>query len=239
MGAYGSYSNIKCHEGPAFVMEIGKASIWAGGQAEMKHDLDWDLRIRLLDSYSRGQGEYLVMADSRVRALLPASVTAPMYPPTLDVDWEDFGVPLLDKQWWTDLTQAIADMGEVNIGVYCHGGHGRTGTALSILAAISGVAPAEPIEWIRSHYCGEAVENWYQIQYVEDMTGMTITSKPTPKPVYGSVSGGKFVPFVPKGARMEFDMSSTAKHKSGILVPTYSQEPIVNRPSVLVDAEQE
>jgi protein-tyrosine phosphatase len=54
----------------------------------------------------------------------------------------------------------------------CQGGHGRTGTALAILGCLLGVIPegADPVVWVREHYCLEAVETSKQISYIEKIT---------------------------------------------------------------------
>ena len=87
------------------------------------------------------------------------------------VDWPDYGVP-------DDPAQVIAVLGalldrsrageQVEIG--CYGGHGRTGTALAVLAILTGKAPDEAVAWIRATYCERAVETDAQEAFVRDLT---------------------------------------------------------------------
>jgi hypothetical protein len=89
--------------------------------------------------------------------------------PHAHVDWPDFGLP-------TDPSAAVgalrslhhraADGERVELG--CLGGHGRTGTALAVLAVISGVDPAGAVAWTRDHYCTKAVETAAQEQFVAE-----------------------------------------------------------------------
>lgn len=46
------------------------------------------------------------------------------------------------------------------------GGHGRTGTLLSMLLCAQGVTPPESIERVRKNHCTKAVENSKQAEYV-------------------------------------------------------------------------
>ena len=48
----------------------------------------------------------------------------------------------------------------------CHGGTGRTGTALACLAVLDGVAPDEAVAYVRAHYRPRAVETPGQRRFV-------------------------------------------------------------------------
>lgn len=92
------------------------------------------------------------------------------------IEWRDYGTPLIDADFWIalveDLLEASADK-EIDVLVMCQGGHGRTGTALAILAVLLGHVPvgACPVEWVRENYCDEAVESNSQLNYIEAITG--------------------------------------------------------------------
>ena len=83
------------------------------------------------------------------------------------VDWEDFGLPADEAEVFT----AIVDLhrrareGEL-VEVACYGGVGRTGTVLSCLAVLAGVAPEGAVPWAREHYHPSAVETDAQAQLV-------------------------------------------------------------------------
>jgi len=87
----------------------------------------------------------------------------------------------VSKEWWKSLVNAIKGLSEEgDIGIYCYGGHGRTGTALSILASLSGNVPEkeDAVDWVRRNYCPEAVESWVQIDYIKQVTGKEVVSVP-------------------------------------------------------------
>lgn len=183
--AYGTSGLVpNCHTGPLDVMEIGGSVIWASKWDDMNDDLTWDLRIRLNDRFAFLDGSPLINADEKAQKLFAATpeLLAVQYPPTISINWPDYGTPPLDKAWWKGMVTALSNMpAGSNVAIYCQGGHGRTGTALSILAALSGNVPAntDPVYWVRKNYCEEAVESWSQIDYIGQMTGEEITSLPT------------------------------------------------------------
>jgi protein-tyrosine phosphatase len=48
------------------------------------------------------------------------------------------------------------------VEVACHGGVGRTGTALAALAVLDGLAPPDAVRWVRANYQERAVETPWQ-----------------------------------------------------------------------------
>ena len=88
------------------------------------------------------------------------------------LDWPDFGIPG-DRE---EVQLALADLLErarsgqrVEIG--CWGGHGRTGTALAGLVALSGLPAKEAVSWVRTNYCERAVETEAQAGFVLALVG--------------------------------------------------------------------
>ena len=57
------------------------------------------------------------------------------------------------------------------VEVGCLGGHGRTGTALAVLAVLGGHPPDEAVAWVRANYCPEAVETAEQEAFVAGLGG--------------------------------------------------------------------
>jgi len=64
--------------------------------------------------------------------------------------------------------------------IFCMGGHGRTGTALSALAQVSAYAPAiesgDIVTWVREVYCQDAVETQPQIDYLQRVLKVATTA---------------------------------------------------------------
>lgn len=87
------------------------------------------------------------------------------------VHWPDFGGPE-DPAALMSALHALrqrATAGErVEIG--CYGGHGRTGTALALMAVLDGHARRDAVAWVRAHYCAEAVETAEQEAFVAEAT---------------------------------------------------------------------
>jgi hypothetical protein len=173
-----------CHTQQSHVLTIGNTAIWVGAWRDMDQDNTWDLRVRMNDRFRLGSAN--VKADERARKLLSPLVTAHETPPTLNLDWPDFGAPGMNREWWVQLHADLSLLPEVlkaedaNVAFYCEGGHGRTGTALSILSVLSGDVKEneDPIAWLRNKYCKEAVESWTQIDYIERIIGWEIASQP-------------------------------------------------------------
>ena len=81
--------------------------------------------------------------------------------------WPDFRTP-------SSTPDAVAALGEAydralteRVEVACHGGVGRTGTALAALAVLAGVPSADAVEWVRRHYHAHAVETRWQRRWVQ------------------------------------------------------------------------
>jgi protein-tyrosine phosphatase len=175
-GTYGgsSFESGCDHNSITEVMVLGKAHIWAGSRSEVEKEASWDLVVSLL-----GHGSVNIVAPVKMnvqaQAILPHSLTdwAPI--PVLSVEWSDGGVPPMDEQWWDIFYDALLHKVEGDVAIFCQGGHGRTGTALSILAAKAGLLKKGcPVLWVRKNYCAKAVETTQQINYVEQMGGVKV-----------------------------------------------------------------
>lgn len=108
--------------------------------------------------------------------------------PVVYISCPDYSVPSLGKKFWLDLIDTINiewQAGRITgVTVCCVGGHGRTGTALSILASLTGRCESDPVAFVRKHYCEKAVESKGQIEYIEAMTGTKVNIK-IDKRIYG------------------------------------------------------
>lgn len=191
-----------CHSGLYALGTVGRTQVWVGREAAISTG------IRQGDPIMKDRGSVAlivncagdvpwnvahdkagaVTGNKEAKALLPARLFREKAPvPELVLDWPDFGTPALSAGWWMRLNAALHDVGG-DVIFHCVGGHGRTGTAASILAALNGWAGDKcPVTWVREMYCRNAVESWEQIAYITQMTGAKVSAEPGKE--YGYLQG--------------------------------------------------
>jgi protein-tyrosine phosphatase family protein len=83
------------------------------------------------------------------------------------IRWPDFGVPVSRADALDALRDAHrrAHAGQ-RVEAACHGGIGRTGTALAALAVLDGLSPAEAFAWVRENYHPRAIETPWQRRWL-------------------------------------------------------------------------
>ncbi len=171
-GTY-SYSRSNCtHERLAqSVFAVGKrGELWAGALKELEECSGWDLIVSAVGFGSFENNP--VKATEKARALLGPELFDWEPPAVVGLSWPDRGVPNLGRAWWKSLAGEIKALNG-KVGVCCMGGHGRTGTMLSILVPLLGGVKGKkkcPVTWVRKNYCKEAVESDAQLDYVEYIT---------------------------------------------------------------------
>ncbi len=80
--------------------------------------------------------------------------------------WPDFRLPADPAAAAEALREAWTRAASERVEIACGGGIGRTGTALSCLAVLDGLAPLDAIEYVREHYARRAVETPWQRRFV-------------------------------------------------------------------------
>ncbi len=90
--------------------------------------------------------------------------------PARRIGWPDFWIPADRGDALDALHEAHnrAHAGE-RVEVTCHGGIGRTGTALAALAILDGLTPREALSWVRSNYHRRAVESPWQRRWLNNV----------------------------------------------------------------------
>jgi len=99
-------------------------------------------------------------------ALILAPGAVPAWPHRR-IRWPDFWIP-------ADRADALDALHEAHrraragqrVEAACHGGVGRTGTALAALAILDGLTPREALTWVRGHYHPRAVETPWQRRWL-------------------------------------------------------------------------
>lgn len=116
---------------------------------------------------------------------------------TIHVRWPDGGTPNLPDAAWHDFVRAIRTLRKP-VGVCCVAGHGRTGTFLSIMAALTGACPVgDPVAFVRQWHCKKAVETTAQIALIERVTGRKVAVSPShgttanPGKYFGKAGGNR------------------------------------------------
>lgn len=84
------------------------------------------------------------------------------------VHWPDFRLPKDPADAREAFVEAWRRAEVERVEVACHGGRGRTGTALACIAVLDGVPADEAVAYVRQHYDRRAVETRRQATYVEN-----------------------------------------------------------------------
>ncbi|WP_306215008.1 protein-tyrosine phosphatase family protein [Actinoplanes sp. RD1] len=84
--------------------------------------------------------------------------------------WPDFRLPTDPAAAAATFREAWERAATSRVEIACHGGRGRTGTALACIAILDGVPPAAAVAWVREHYDRHAVETPWQKRYVRSFT---------------------------------------------------------------------
>lgn len=91
--------------------------------------------------------------------------------PSRWVRWRDFRLPDSTDDAVTALREAHRRAASERVELACGGGAGRTGTALALLAVLSGITPNDAVAWVREHYHQRAVETRAQQRWVRGAAG--------------------------------------------------------------------
>ena len=85
------------------------------------------------------------------------------------VRWRDFRLPDSTEQAVTTLHEAHTRAASERVEIACGGGIGRTGTALAVLAIMSGVPADDAVTWVRANYHPRAVETRKQKRWIAEV----------------------------------------------------------------------
>jgi hypothetical protein len=175
-----------CHTGARHAMRIGNSNIWAGGFRDLSpiyEDLDLIIRAGDRFDYYMDMPQGVVELSPEAKAMLGDELTVRKVPPVINIEWYDYDVPQLDREWWVKLYTKIKMLNRkdgklLNIGIHCQGGHGRTGTIVSILKGLDPKFKGDPVKAMRVKYCTDIIETMSQIEYVEAITGHQVYEGP-------------------------------------------------------------
>jgi protein-tyrosine phosphatase len=93
----------------------------------------------------------------------------PMAWETRWIRWPDFRLPADRDAALAALREAHRRAASERVELACNGGVGRTGSALAVLAVLSGVDPADAVAWVREAYDRHAVETPGQKRWIRGL----------------------------------------------------------------------
>ncbi len=114
------------------------------------------------------KGRRLTDVPATPADFLLALADGPLPPwPYRRIAWPDFWIPTNREDALTALGEGLqrARSGQL-VEVACHGGRGRTGTALAALAVMDGMPASQAVDWVRQLYHPDAVEMPWQAWWV-------------------------------------------------------------------------
>lgn len=208
-----------CHTGMHKFGQIGKATLWLGARSAVGYrpgqgEQAWALRICLIEgdgaiADDKPEGE--VLGNRAAREMLPRELFRKYEPkPVMHIDWPDYGIPTMGREWWHKLYKGLAEI-DGNVAVFCMGGHGRTGTFAAIIAALGGVQGC-PVTYVRSRYCTSAVEAQEQVEYIMEVTGAEVSAGPR----YGAYQGALEFDNDPWERWGREELAAAAEHKQPV-----------------------
>jgi len=191
-------AKASCHHGNMPVLHMGEHTIFAGGASKGANPKNGMVVIDLANTgwFKDIGGNYARQLSGDMFAGFIAKAKQPEPVAWLDFPLGDYKVPSHVKlDAWKALAKDIKTaLAKHDVLMFCNGGHGRTGTTLSIVTWLlvndktwKGDKPDglldDPVAWLRKNYCKEAVDTQSQHQYVYDTLGLTNTA-----PTYAQAS---------------------------------------------------
>jgi hypothetical protein len=163
-------SKVWCKHGvmPAFVYD--NMTFYGGAGVDVDTPTTYDLVLDLARAVSIEKRNPVLIAGGPMEFTMLNTLTRKM-PPIVDFNWKDFGIPgSAGLEFWRAIVDEIKRLSPDKVLVTCAGGHGRTGTCLSIIYGIlDGKQGWDSIEDIRNYYCKQAVETVEQEDYIIDV----------------------------------------------------------------------
>jgi len=177
----------KCHTGTVDLCQVtlGEKTLILSGGGHSK-DVDFSVADLVFDlARSTAAMSSTVTMNKEAAADKNLSRLGAKSTPFIFISWPDYGIPSLNKAFWKEALSVIKkfvknhEKDTVRATFCCQGGHGRTGTALAIIAyKLGAVLTGEsPVAFVRENYCPNAIESNSQIGYIEKICGLTLTDE--------------------------------------------------------------
>jgi hypothetical protein len=178
-------SKADCHTGHKLIFKtVEGIEVWAGGKSR---DGGWH-KMTPYPMLAIGPSETLGTWKMGEKTEVPEGwlceqeLTNITLPHMFSLDWPDFSIPSVSKEFWYAAIKDIRANNIKSISTQCAGGHGRTGVQLAILAYLLGTEEERAawpdasalIQWVRSMHCTHAVEAKSQQEYIATVCGIPV-----------------------------------------------------------------
>jgi hypothetical protein len=170
-----------CHTGNVFINKFNDCRIFGGGYTNSCSPPSDGIVLDLADCFDSRN----IITNSTI--LLPPALieTATCNYDTINLNWVDGEILEVSRDFWIELSKYLLTL-KKDVLVCCFGGHGRTGTALSILYHFMEIFSTHItvkhkytniVLLIRSIYCKHAVETIQQLYYIENICNIKLPQK--------------------------------------------------------------
>lgn len=184
-----------CHKQATFVAKISDtASLWCGAATDIRSaPTPWALTISANNDTNIQKPRFFVNKEA-LGLFSPKLFVASAPKPHFWFDWTDGAAAPVGLDFWEPWVKDLQKV-KGNIGLYCMGGHGRTGTCAAIILAFAKVLPPETdvVKFLRKKYCEEVVESKAQVDYLK-LLGIETDEKPS-RSYYSTGYGTGAIPF--------------------------------------------
>lgn len=160
-GQYTTY--ITDRHKPTKIIKEGKLEVWCGSESEVEDEVHKFTTIINLTGRSLFKPPEHVLPPELTQYI---ETEAPDGCQEWILDWDDYSDIGMKPEFWKALAEYLEKQGGKTL-VFCMGGHGRTGTAMTcLLIATYDYTASEAVDFLRKKYCHKAVESKSQIEYV-------------------------------------------------------------------------
>lgn len=166
-------AKVWCKHGPAWAFSHDGMHFYGAAGFDVTAPVDYDLVFDLANAIlatKRAVHKLVKTGPARFQELNSTLLPPPEF---VDIEWADFGITSnAGYDFWRGMADAIAAEAAVkHVLVCCSGGHGRTGSFLSIVyGMLNNITDGDKaIAHIRGNYCERAVETDAQEQYIRDV----------------------------------------------------------------------
>ena len=174
----------ECHKGQNSVFIVDDIEVFAGGRNRSGGWQKMNPPAHLAMGPSETLGSWGASKTEVPEGWSCGESLKEVTPHMISLDWPDFSIPKVGKEFWYALIQDIKDNNIKRISCQCAGGHGRTGVQLAILAYLLSPAgkkrdarwpdAAVLTKWVRDAHCHHAVEAKSQQEYIAMVCGIPL-----------------------------------------------------------------